>query len=256
VIEREDDGDVAVLRLAHGPVSAMDIELCQAIAEIFEELADDPATAVVLTGTGRSFSAGVDLRRIVDGGPEYVERFLPELSEAFRAVFGLGKPVVAAVNGHAIAGGCVLAACADTVLMADGPGRIGVPEVKVGVAFPRVPLQVMCHAVGEQTARRMVMGAQTYLPADAQALGLVDEVVAPDELLARAVAVARETAAAVPADAFAMTKRQLRRGSFAIMETGADEDAEVEAIWSRRATDGWIADYLAQATGQSRRPAS
>ncbi|MDN5860753.1 MAG: enoyl-CoA hydratase/isomerase family protein, partial [Pseudonocardia sp.] len=181
MIERERVERIAVVRLAHGAVSAMDLELCEAITETFTALADDPADAVVLTGTGRAFSAGVDLRRIVDGGAEYVDRFLPALDAAFRAAFTLPKPLVAAVNGHAIAGGCVLAACADAVLMADGPGRIGVPEIKVGVPFPQVPLQVLIHAVGSTGARRLVMGAQTYEPAAARELGLVDEVVAAGE---------------------------------------------------------------------------
>lgn len=249
MIEREQVDGIVVVRLAHGPVSAMDLELCEGIADTFTALADDPAEAVVLTGSGRSFSAGVDLRRIVDGGAEYVDRFLPALSAAFRAVFTLGKPVVAAVNGHAIAGGCVLAACADAVLMADGPGRIGIPEVKVGVPFPQVPLQVMIHAVGPNVARRLVMGAQTHEPAAAHGFGLVDEVVAPDALRERAIAVAAATVAEIPADTFAATKAQLRRPALDVMDRGEGDERTTE-IWRRRATDGWIANYLAAVTGK------
>lgn len=244
VIERSDDGGVAVLRLAHGPVSAMDLELCRAVGAQLRALATEPPQAVVLTGTGRAFSAGVDLRRVVDGGPAYVAEFLPALSEMFRAAFELAKPVVAAVNGHAIAGGCVLAAAADAVLMAGGGGRIGVPEIRVGVPFPRVPLEVLRFAVGDVAARRLILGAQTHAPADAQALGLVDEVVPADELAARATAVARELAGTVPADTFAVTKAQLRRDAVERMARYADEDGPVEQLWVRRATDGGIAGYL------------
>jgi enoyl-CoA hydratase len=204
---------------------------------------------VVLTGPGRCFGAGVAVRRIGAGGADYVDRFLPALSAAFRAVFTLGKPVVAAVNGHAIAGGCVLAACADAVLMADGPGRIGVPEVKVGVPFPQVPLQVMIHAVGPSVARRLVMGAQTHDPATAQGFGLVDEVVAPDALQERALAVATATVAEIPADTFAATKAQLRRPAVEVMDRGQGDERTAE-IWRLRAGDGWIADYLARVTGK------
>lgn len=248
MIEREDDGDIAVLRLAHGPVSAMDLELCEAVGKELRALAGDPARAVVVTGTGRAFSAGVDLRRIVDGGAEYIAAFLPALSEMFRAAFELPKPVVAAVNGHAIAGGCVLAAAADTVLMAEGNGRIGVPEIRVGVAFPRVPLEVMRFAVGEVGARRLILGAQTHAPADARALGLVDEVVPADELPARARAVAQELASAVPADTFAVTKAQLRRETTERMARYADDDVRAEQVWVERATDGWIERYLESVT--------
>jgi enoyl-CoA hydratase len=214
VLERDDvdvEGvPVAVLRMAHGPVNAMDLELCQALAERFRELAADPARAVVVTGSDRAFSAGVDLKRCTAGGEAYVEKFLPALADAFRAAFELPKPLVAAVNGHAIAGGCVLAACADTVLMADG-ARIGVPEIRVGVPFPRIALEVLTAAVGERGVRELVMGAQTHPAERAVQLGLVHEVVPAAQLPARAGAVAAATAAAVPPDTFALTKRQPRR---------------------------------------------
>lgn len=248
MIERVDDDGVAILTMTHGPVNAMDIELCEAVASAFWNLAADPARAVVLTAGGGSFSAGVDLRRFLDGGAPYVERFLPALSDCFRATFDLGKPVVAAVNGHAIAGGCVLAACADVVLMADGKGRIGVPELKVGVPFPRIALEALRHAVGEAATRRMVVGAQTLEAAGAHALGLVDEVVDPDALRERAVAVARGLAEEIPPDTFAATKAALRREATERADRYAADDEAVQTLWSRRAADGWVADYLARVT--------
>ena len=250
MIERDDDGEVAILRLAHGPVNAMDLELCEAAARQLRGLNADPARAVVLTGAGRAFSAGVDLRRYLEQGPAYVERFLPALAELFSAAFELAKPVVAAVNGHAIAGGCVLAACADVTFMAEGNGRIGVPELKVGVPFPRVALEVLRHAVGDVAARRLVLGADTHTAAAAQAIGLVDEVVPAGELLARAVAAARALAADIPADSFAITKAQLRRDARERIQRGADEQEPVTQLWNRRATDGWTASYLKSVTGK------
>ena len=252
MIEREDDGEVAVLRLAHGPVNAMDLQLCRAVAEHFRALVTDAAQAVVLTGSGRCFSAGVDLHRYLDGGAAYVERFLPALSDAFRSVFELTKPVVSAVNGHAIAGGCVLAAAADRTLMSDGGGRIGVPELVVGVPFPRTATEVLRHAVGDVATRRLVMGARTHTAADAVGFGLVDEVVPAGELHGRAVAAARALATDIPPDTFAATKTQLRREHVERMDRYADEADGVATLWARRATDGWTADYLAKATGKAR----
>ncbi|MGD9990262.1 enoyl-CoA hydratase/isomerase family protein [Pseudonocardia sp.] len=248
MIERVDDDGIAILTMAHGPVNAMDIELCEGIAETFRGLVSDPARAVVLTAGGSSFSAGVDLKRFLDGGAAYVERFLPALAGCFRAVFDLPKPVVVAVNGHAIAGGCVLAACADVVLMAEGKGRIGVPELKVGVPFPRIALEAMRIAVGEVGARRMVLGAATYRPAEAHALGLVDEVVEPDALRAEAVTAARGLAADVPPDTFAATKAALRREAADRADRYSADDEVAVRLWSRRATDGWVADYLERVT--------
>jgi enoyl-CoA hydratase len=254
VIERSDDGEVAILRLAHGPVGAMDLELCEEIIERFGALAADPARAVVLTGSGRAFCAGVDLHRYLDGGPEYVQRFLPALSRAFLAAFELSKPMVAAVNGHAIAGGCVLAATADVTLMAAGTGtgapRIGIPETRVGVPFPRAALEIVRYAVGDVPARRLVLSALTYVPPDAQAVGLVDDVVAPEDLLARAVQTARALATEIPPDTFAATKAQLRRESLERVARYADEDDTAALLWTRRCTDGWTSRYLTSVTGR------
>src|SRR5882672_2313288 len=124
MIERKDAGAVAVLSMAYGPVNVMDTALLRAITETFAALADEQPAAVVLTGAGRAFSAGVDLRSLLNGGQDYLRDFLPALSDALHTVFTFDRPVVAAVNGHAIAGGCVLACCADLRLMSAGNGRI------------------------------------------------------------------------------------------------------------------------------------
>ncbi|WP_300016425.1 enoyl-CoA hydratase/isomerase family protein [Pseudonocardia sp.] len=242
MIERIDDGEVAILRLAHGPVNALDADLCEAVAAQFRALVTDPARAVVVTGSGRAFSAGADLRRVVEEGEPYVRRFVPSLDDLFRSVFELGKPVVAAVNGHAIAGGCVLAACADVTLMS--AGRIGVPELAVGVPFPRVALEVLRHAVGDAVTRKLVLGTQTYPADEARSLGLVDEVPAADDLLPSAVARARALTASIPSDTFAATKAQLRRDAVERMATYADEAESVTTLWIRRVEDGWTRRYL------------
>lgn len=248
MIELERDGDVAVLRLSHGPVNALDPELCDAVAAQVRALVTDPVRAVVLTGSGRAFSAGADLRRLVTDGEAYARRFVPALDGLFRSVFELGKPVVAAVNGHAIAGGAVLAAAADVVLMADGPARIGLPELVVGVPLPRVAVEVVRYAVGDQVARRLITGADTHLPADARAMGLVDEVLPADDLLPAAVGRARDLASRIPADTFAFTKAQLRREALQRMDGAAEEAEATLALWIRRGSDGWTAAYLESVT--------
>ena len=252
MIERTDAGAVAVLSMAHGPVNVMDTALLRAITETFAALADEQPAAVVVTGAGRAFSAGVDLRSLLNGGQDYLRDFLPALSDALHTVFTFDRPVVAAVNGHAIAGGCVLACCADLRLMAAGNGRIGIPEIKVGVPFPRVPLEIMVYAVGPKATGRLAVRADTLAPADALALGLVDEVVDPDELLDHAVSAATLLATQIPADTFALTKAQLRRETVErIARYRVDEDPQVAELWARRLDDGWTANYLASVTGKS-----
>src|SRR5450759_3929181 len=109
MIELTHRGDVAILRMAHGKANAMDLELCQTLTARLDECRRSAARALVVTGDGRMFSAGVDLPRVVAGGAAYVRVFLPAVSHAFEALFSFPKPVVAAVNGHAIAGGCIMA---------------------------------------------------------------------------------------------------------------------------------------------------
>ncbi len=210
MIDISEQGEIAVVTLRHGKANAMDVEFCEAIAARFEELKKSKAKAVVLTGEGKIFSAGVDLVRALDGGAGYFHKFLPALSKAFVTVFFFPRPVVAAVNGHAIAGGCVLACCADRRLMAKGASRIGIPELLVGVPFPTIALEVMRFTTASRFIQDVFLTGATYLPEEALPRGLVDEIVEPGDLMQRAVAAA-EHFAAIRTDAFAIAKLQLRQ---------------------------------------------
>src|SRR5215468_11136285 len=132
MIERSERDGILTLRLAHGKASALDVELLDALLRELEGAAED-VRALILTGTGSIFSAGVDLFRLVREGADYVRLFLPLLCRFLRTLFTFPRPVVAAANGHAIAGGCILVLAADVRLMAEGAGRVGVPELLVGV---------------------------------------------------------------------------------------------------------------------------
>src|SRR5215469_13927210 len=146
MIERTEHEGILTLRLAHGKASALDVELLDALLRELDGVAAD-VRALILTGTGSIFSAGVDLFRLTQGGADYVRRFLPLLSRFIRLLFAFPRPVIAAANGHAIAGGCVLVLTADYRLMAEGAGRVGVPELLVGVPFPAAALEVVRFAV-------------------------------------------------------------------------------------------------------------
>jgi enoyl-CoA hydratase len=217
--------------MAHGKVNALDLALLAELTETFRTL---EAEAVVLTGSGRAFSAGVDLWRMLDAGPGYVRDFLPALTETFLTVFTLGKPVVAAINGHAIAGGAILAAACDHRVMAGG--TIGVTELLVGVPFPASALRILSYAWGDVAARKAVLTGETAGPSDALARGWVDEVVPPEALLDTAVARAR---VAVPPDTYRLTKAQLQSPERVF-------DAEVLDLWLCAVEDGRIRRYMEQ----------
>jgi enoyl-CoA hydratase len=247
MIERIDQDGVAVLRLAHGRANALDLELCAAV----ERALDDAATAraVVLTGTGGIFSAGVDLKRLLAEGPAYLDAFLPALSRMFARVFDHPAPVVAAINGHAVAGGCVLACAADRRVMAEGAGRIGVTELLVGLPFPAFALEVMRFVVPPPRLPEVLYLGRTYEPADAGARGLVDEVIPAAGLLAHAVALAG-TLAAVPAATFALTKRHVRQPvARAMAAHGAGIDRAVAVLWSSPGARATVDAYVRRTLG-------
>jgi enoyl-CoA hydratase len=227
---------VTVVRFDHPPVNALDLDLLEAIIASMRGV-EGP---VVLTGAGRCFSAGVDLRAIVDGGAEYAERFVTALSEAFLAVFDHPAPVVAAVNGHAIAGGCVFAMCADIRLMS--AGTIGLTELAVGVPFPVAALEICRFAMGPSAARAALQ-AKTIDADAASAQGWIDAVVPGDELISQAIATARGLGQYAPA-VYAATKRRLHQPAREAIDAGTKIDTKVRDSWMTEETRNRISAFV------------
>ncbi|MFQ5704446.1 MAG: enoyl-CoA hydratase/isomerase family protein [Gemmatimonadales bacterium] len=245
MLHREDRSGIVVLRIDHGKAHALDIELSSALKDTLDRIETDQAVkGVVLTGTGSIFSAGVDLFRIVEGGPDYIDEFLPSLAETFLTLFQLPRPVIAAINGHAIAGGCMLAISCDYRIMAEDSGDIGVPELRVGVPFPLVAMEILRFATSEAHLQELVYLGRSYSPRDAQERGLVDEVVDADALLDRALEVVTRLAAE-PSARFRITKRQLRTPTIErIASHGSGVDKQVLAAWKDPATLVAITQYV------------
>jgi enoyl-CoA hydratase len=246
MIDIKTQAGIAVLTLTHGKANALDIELCEALTARFQELRGSDAKAVVLTGQGKIFSAGVDLIRLSEGGAAYVRKFLPVLHKLYDAVFYHPKPVVAAINGHAIAGGCVLACCADRRIMTREGGRIGVTEMLVGVPFPALAFEIVRFAVPPRYLSEFTLSGATYETDTALQRGWIDEIAEPGELIEDAIAVAQELALLSPA-AFAQTKMQIRQAVTERMaQSGEATDKAVTAIWTAPETLSHIRDYVAR----------
>jgi enoyl-CoA hydratase/carnithine racemase len=242
MLDRDPREEILTLRLAHGKASALDIDLCDSLRNEFESVATrDDVRAVILTGTGSIFSAGVDLPRLLAAGGDYVPRFLSALDDVVRALFEFPKPLVAAVNGHAIAGGAILAFAADYKVMAGG--RIGIPELLVGVPFPPLPLAVARFAIPQQHLQSMIYLGKTLEPPAAVEMGIIDEVVAPDQLMARARVIAAQLAA-IPAESFRLVKQQLREPFLHPVEV------DVGAVWADPITQNYIRDYVQRTIGK------
>jgi enoyl-CoA hydratase len=247
MIELSHRGGIAVVKMVHGKANALDIEFCEAVAAQFEALRGADTRAVVLTGQGQMFSAGVNLIRLSDGGADYVRRFLPALHWLYDTVFFFPKPVVAAVNGHAIAGGCVLECCADRRIAVTGNGRIGVTELLVGVPFPPLAFEIMRFASPPRYLADGMFSGATFPPDVALSRGLIDELTeGPAALLDRSMAAAEALAALSPA-AFAQTKQQVRQPVTGAMERhGRRVAAAAEEIWTAPETLDYIRGYVAR----------
>jgi enoyl-CoA hydratase len=213
-IERR--GRVAVVTMTTNPVNAQNRAFFADLHEAFDALERDHADSpVVLTGTGRRFSAGLDLAEhfpLFAGDPAAVASWFRDYRATNMRVFTYRRPTVAAVNGHAFAGGLITAAVCDyRVAVADG-ARFGLNEVPIGIPMPAVYVRMLAYAWGEPVAARTSLLGETFSSAQAHALGMVHELTTEDELLDRAVAVAELT----PDDCleqYAFTKRACQAGA-------------------------------------------
>lgn len=240
---REDQGTTAVLRFAHGKVSALDAEFCESLVRELSTIAASDARALVITGTGSAFSAGVDLFALLNGGEAYATRFLPAMDALFKALLTFPKPLVGAVNGHAIAGGCIIAGTCDYRVMAAGVGRIGIPELAVGVPFPALPFEIMSARLAPVHFRDLVFSGRVVQAEEAAALGLVDEVAEGDRLLPRALEHAGRLAS-IPAITFELTKRAFATQVLNRVEIAAPNDAAAVAAWRSPEVHAAIRSYL------------
>jgi enoyl-CoA hydratase/carnithine racemase len=181
-----------------------------------ERLGAAGGTPVLLTGAGDAFSAGLDLKEVVGLDTPGTTRFLELLEDLVATLFAYPGPTVAAVNGRAIAGGCVLALCCDhRIARAEPRLRIGLNEVALGVPFPPRTLAAVVHRVPPRSRDEVLLGAELHGVEAALRLGLVDET-APDPVVR-----ARERLALLashPADAYAATKHTLRAALVAASE--------------------------------------
>lgn len=224
-IERQ--GEVAVVRLEGGRANAMSAALLDALARAVDQVTVSDARAMVITGQGRAFSAGLALPDLIDLDRAALAAFMDDFATAMRRVLECPMPVVAAINGHAIAGGCVLALMCDARLIAAEGATIGLNEVALGIGLPAVVVEPLRARVPPTAWTTIALAGALLSAEDARRAGLVDDVVAPGDLEARALARAAELGAA-PRAAYAQVKRALLRPA---IETITRVDAAEREAW-------------------------
>ena len=215
-IDLSQEGATAVLTIHSDKVNALDrATLDELAAAVAWCEADNGVRALVLTGHGEIFSAGLNVNEVLSEGKGHADVILEALQTALARLFACPLPTVAAVNGSAIAGGALLACACDRRLIAE-EARIGVTELQVGVAFPVGAVDLLRHVCGHR-AEELILGAQLLKADQAVSIGLAHASAPRAELFAAAFAAAERLAAMDPR-AYALAKVATRQDALRSIE--------------------------------------
>jgi len=215
---------VATILLARPPVNALNFQMQAEIKQAAEECGQrDDVRAVVMYGGEKAFAAGADIKEMAGlTSAEMVERGAA-IEESFSSVANIAKPVVAAITGYALGGGCELALCADIRIAADNV-RMGQPEILLGIIPGGGGTQRLPRLVGPSVAKDLIYTGRIVDAQEALAIGLVNKLVPANEVYSTALAWAKQFANG-PKVALAVAKEAIDRG----IETSLEEGLEIEA---------------------------
>ena len=215
------EGKVAVVSMDDGKANALSAAMIdQVIAALTR--AEAEASAMVLTGRPERFCAGFDLR-VMMSGPEQAKGLLSRGSEMLMRLYGASVPLVIACTGHALAGGALIVLTGDVRIATAGSFKIGLNEVAIGMPVPLLAMELARDRLAPAALTRATLLAHVHTPDEAHAAGFVDEVVAPDQVLPRALAEA-ERLSGLGRMPFRATKERLRGRTIAHIRSSLDAD--------------------------------
>ena len=248
LIQEVVDEGIVKLVLNRAPVNALNPEFMVSIEQHLSAIAEDPGIRALIVTSGLPvFSAGMDLKEAQEFSVAEQTAVVDGLNVTFATLFGLPKPVIAAVNGAAIAGGMFFVLASDYAVARQG-AKFGLTEVRVGVNFPIAPLTIARSTLDPGVCRRLMLGGQNVDADAALGMGIVDEVVSKDEVLSRAIAVARDYAT-IPAIAYANVKAQTRAEALRVInDTIAQKSDPTRPGWFSTETRGAMRALLEAAT--------
>jgi len=227
------EGSVAIIRLAKSVTNPIGMQMVNDLAAKVGEARDDPEVhAVMLTGeSDRFFSIGLDIPELMDYDKEQFAQFVHHFDRLCIDLYSLPKPTVVAIRGHATAGGAILALTGDHRIMTSGRAVMGLNEVRLGVTVPYPADRMLRDLVGARTARDVMEVGDFFDPAELLAMGLVDEIAPPDQVLF----IARELATSLatsPTPAYAAIKRNRTAPVVAAIEADLPaKQAEFVDLW-------------------------
>ena len=217
VVEIDREENIATLTLSRGKVNAIDWGLIRELKSALRGLeSDSSVTAIVLTGRGPFFSFGFDVPQLFPYSKTRFRSFVTDFDKLLIDLFLFPKPVVAAINGHAIAGGCMLALACDYRIMVDAKAKISLNEITFASTIFASPAEMLRAVVGTPAASEILFHGRMYPAAEAKEIGLIDEMCEERELMERAHRIAAEMGQKAP-DAFASAKQLLREPTVAAL---------------------------------------
>jgi enoyl-CoA hydratase len=218
VVTERPAGGVGLIRINRPEArNALNLEVRKMIGQYLTEMTDDDTVrCIVLTGNDKSFAAGADIKEMANAGT--IDMLLRGTQKMWRTIYGCPKPVIAAVSGFALGGGCELAMTCD-IIIAGESAKFGQPEVKIGIIPGGGGTQRFPRTVGKYKAMRYVLTGDLFGAKEAYEMGLVSEIVPDAEVEKRAVAMAAQIAE-LPPLAIQQTKESVLRGMDASLETG------------------------------------
>lgn len=223
---------LATITLSRGKVNAIDRGMMDELRTALEDLQHDAGTnAVILTGSGKFFSFGFDVPALLSFTKEQFTDFVGAFTALYTDLFAYPKPILAAINGHAVAGGCMLALACDHRVMARGNARISLNEITFGASVFAGIVEILRFWVGSANATSILTSGAMYSAEEAVALGLVHEATDENLVLARAMNAAAAFGAKRPA-ALASMRSLLRRPALEEMRRREqDSIREFVEIW-------------------------
>ena len=203
--------NVAVLTLERGKVNALNEPFVDELTKAFEGLEhDEGVKAAVLTGRGPFFSFGFDIPEFLGYAKDDFSRFLGKFTQLYLKMFLFPKPLLAALNGHAVAGGCMLALTCDERFMVPGKAKISLNEIRFGSTVFAGSVEMLRFCCGQKNAQAVLFSGDMFTAEEAALRGLIDRVVPEDRLLEESIMRAAELGDR-SAPAFRSMKRLLRR---------------------------------------------
>ncbi len=224
---------IATITIDDGKVNAFSIPMLQAIHAAFDQAERDGAI-VILTGREGYFSAGFDLKVFAGGEVAQVIEMLTLGATLAERILGFATPVITACSGHTVAAGAFLPLAADLRIGTDGPFRVGLNEVKIGLTVPWFVIELARGRLQPAHLNRSVVSATMYNPSEAVTAGFFDRIVPSDELLPASLAAAAELAELNPA-AHSATKLRVRGASLKAIRSAIETELTPEGLGGAQA---------------------